>query len=125
MRNSSWKSKESDEDGYLGARAWVCVGLNTKLLVHEMKLFLSVLFLYLLPAVDIDDNSRYYDICFTFLVLLLLGAELPLVVESFGLLNDIFPFPLILDAGSPVFNVLSSYPTENESFSFTITNQWF
>jgi len=81
-----------------------------------MKLFLSVLFLYLLPAVDIDDNSRYYDICFTFFVLLLLlGAELPLVVESFGLLKDIFPFPLILDAGSPVSNVLSSYPTENES----------
>jgi len=38
--------------------------------------------------------------------LLLLGAELPLVVESFGLLNDIFPFPSILDAGYPVFNTL-------------------
>jgi hypothetical protein len=31
---------------------------------------------------------------------LLPGAELPLV-ESFGLLNDLFPFPSILDAGYP------------------------
>jgi len=37
--------------------------------------------------------------------LLLLGAELPLMVESFGLLNDLFPFPSILDAGYPVFNL--------------------
>ena len=37
--------------------------------------------------------------------LLLLGAELPLVMGSFGLLNDIFPFPLILDAGYPVFKL--------------------
>jgi hypothetical protein len=34
-------------------------------------------------------------------VLLLPGAELPLV-ESFGLLNDLFPFFSILDAGYPV-----------------------
>ena len=39
------------------------------------------------------------------LLLLLLGTELPLVVESSGLLNDIFPFPSILDAGYPVFNL--------------------
>jgi hypothetical protein len=32
------------------------------------------------------------------------GAELPLTVESFGLLNNLFPFPLILDADDPVFN---------------------
>ena len=37
--------------------------------------------------------------------LLLLGAEFPLMVESFGLLNDLFPFPSILDAGYPVFNL--------------------
>jgi len=37
--------------------------------------------------------------------LLLLGAELPLVMESFDLPNDIFPFPSILDAGYPVFNL--------------------
>ena len=33
------------------------------------------------------------------------GTELPLVVESYGLLNDIFPFPSILDAGYPIFNL--------------------
>jgi len=33
------------------------------------------------------------------------GTELPLVVESFGLLNDIFPFHLILDTGYPIFNL--------------------
>ena len=38
-------------------------------------------------------------------IILLLGTKLPLVVESFGLLNDIFPFPSILDAGYPVFNL--------------------
>ena len=38
-------------------------------------------------------------------LLLLLGAELPLAVERFGLLNDLFPFPSILDAGYPVFNL--------------------
>jgi len=37
--------------------------------------------------------------------LLLLGAELPLVVEGFGLLNDLFPFPSILDTGHPVFKL--------------------
>ena len=37
--------------------------------------------------------------------LLLLRTELPLVVESFRLLNDIFPFPSILDAGYPVFSL--------------------
>jgi hypothetical protein len=26
------------------------------------------------------------------------------LVESFGLLNDLFPFPSILDAGYPVFD---------------------
>jgi len=40
--------------------------------------------------------------CLVFL--LLPGAELPLV-ESFGLLNDLFPFPSILDAGYPVLDL--------------------
>jgi len=44
---------------------------------------------------------QYY--LFTFLLLPLPVAELPLMVESFGLLNELFPFPLILDAGYPVF----------------------
>jgi hypothetical protein len=39
------------------------------------------------------------------MLLLLLGTELLLMVESFGLPNDIFPFPPILDAGYPVFNL--------------------
>jgi len=38
------------------------------------------------------------------ILLLLPGAELPLV-ESFGLLNDFFPFPSILDTGYPVFDL--------------------
>ena len=38
------------------------------------------------------------------ILLLLPGAELPLV-ESFGLLNDLFPLPSILDAGYPVFDL--------------------
>jgi hypothetical protein len=49
--------------------------------------------------------------------LLLPGAELPLV-ESFGLLNDLFPLPSILDAGYPVFylhlaNILSEMNTKH------------
>jgi len=36
-----------------------------------------------------------------YVILLLPGAEFPLV-ENFGLLNDLFPFPSILDAGYPV-----------------------
>ena len=31
-------------------------------------------------------------------------TELPLTIESYGLLNDIFPFPSILDADYPIFN---------------------
>jgi hypothetical protein len=52
--------------------------------------------------------------CVTYLLLLLLhllllllllpGTELPLV-ESPGLLNDLFPFPSILDAGYPVLDL--------------------
>jgi len=38
------------------------------------------------------------------ILLLLPGAELPLV-ESFGLLNDLFPLPSILDTGYPVFDL--------------------
>ena len=38
------------------------------------------------------------------ILLLLPGTELPLV-ESFGLLNDLFPLPTILDAGYPVLDL--------------------
>ena len=38
------------------------------------------------------------------LLLLLPGAELSLVADSFGLLNDLLlPFPSILDASCPIF----------------------
>jgi len=37
-------------------------------------------------------------------LLFLPGPEFP-VAESFGLLNDLFPFPSILDAGYPVFDL--------------------
>ena len=50
-------------------------------------------------------SSPRVNTIFSLFLLLLLGAELSLVVESFGLLNDIFPFPSILDAGYPVFNL--------------------
>jgi len=33
------------------------------------------------------------------------GTELPLIVESYGLFNDIFPFASILDTGYPIFNL--------------------
>ena len=39
-----------------------------------------------------------------FKYLLFPGAELSLV-KSFGLLNDLFPFPSILDAGYPVLDL--------------------
>ena len=41
---------------------------------------------------------------YSVILLLLPGTELPLV-ESFGLLNDLFPLPSILDAGYPVFEL--------------------
>jgi hypothetical protein len=40
------------------------------------------------------------------LILLLPGAELPLIAESFDLLNDLFlPFLSILDASCPIFDL--------------------
>jgi hypothetical protein len=41
---------------------------------------------------------------YSVILLLLPGTELPLV-ESFGLLNDLFPLPSILDAGYPVLDL--------------------
>jgi len=35
------------------------------------------------------------------------------MVENFGLLNDLFPFPSILDAAYPVFNCSSISPSQN------------
>ena len=45
------------------------------------------------------------EIC-EFLLLLLPGAELSLIAESFGLLNDLLlPFLSILDASCPIFDL--------------------
>jgi hypothetical protein len=33
------------------------------------------------------------------------GAQCPLIAGSFGLLSDLFPFPLMLDADDPIFNL--------------------
>jgi len=52
-----------------------------------------------------DVDVIYQIVAIKILLLLLLGAELPLVDESFGLLNEIFPFPSILDAGYKVINL--------------------
>jgi hypothetical protein len=38
-------------------------------------------------------------------VLFFFIQALNFLVESFGLLNDLFPFPPILDAGYPVFDL--------------------
>jgi hypothetical protein len=38
------------------------------------------------------------------IIIVIPGAEFSLV-ESFGLLNDLFPFPSILDAGYPAFDL--------------------
>jgi len=51
-------------------------------------------------------------------LLFLLRAELPLV-ERFGLLNDLFPFPSILDAGYPVLDLkLANVLFDNCTYSF-------
>jgi hypothetical protein len=40
-----------------------------------------------------------------YLVRLFFFQTLNFLVESFGLLNDLFPFPSFLDAGYPVFDL--------------------
>ena len=62
-------------------------------LLKRSGLLLSVLHMYV--RVHIEHIGHHH--------LLLPGAELPLMVESFGPLNDLFPFPSILDAGYPIF----------------------
>jgi hypothetical protein len=68
--------------------------------------------LFFLLQLQKQGTAKYYIMDFTIcslqllllLLLLLSGAELPLV-ENFGLLNDFFPFSSILDAGYPVFDL--------------------
>jgi len=40
------------------------------------------------------------------------------MAESFDLLNDIFPFPSILDAGYPIFNLHLALPGLSSIFTF-------
>ena len=40
-----------------------------------------------------------------YLQVIFLFQALNFLVESFGLLNELFPFPSILDAGYPVFDL--------------------
>jgi len=51
------------------------------------------------------------------------GAELPLV-DSFGLLNDLFPFPSILDVGYPGLDFRSLYPREITSVLVAYEAWW-
>jgi hypothetical protein len=55
--------------------------------------------------------------------LLLPGAELPLV-ENFGLLNYLFPFPSILDTCYPVLDFWSLYPREINSVLVAYEAGW-
>jgi hypothetical protein len=70
--------------------------------LKTMHFHLAALCAY--PQLELSrSGSSFFSLL---LLLLLLGAKLPLMeVESFGLLNNIFPFPSILDTGYPVFNL--------------------
>jgi len=51
------------------------------------------------------DKCEYCVSIFFFLLLFFFFHALNFLVESFGLLNDLFPFLSILDAGYPVFDL--------------------
>jgi hypothetical protein len=53
---------------------------------------------------DIEQNIKSRALLLMQHSDLLPSAEPPLV-ESFGPLNDLFPFPTIMDAGCPVFDL--------------------
>ena len=48
----------------------------------------------------VETPSETCRVCFFFFF----RRWTSLMIESYGLLNDIFPFPSILDAGYPIFN---------------------
>jgi len=68
-----------------------------------LKLFLEFRKIYA-PCYELLKCPDFQNLQCDHLFLLSPGAELPLV-ESFGLLNDLFLFPSILDAGYPVLNL--------------------
>jgi hypothetical protein len=47
----------------------------------------------------------FFFIFFFFFFIFFFFRALKFLVESFGCLNDLFPFPSILDAGYPVFDL--------------------
>jgi hypothetical protein len=65
------------------------------------------------PRLNTKD-SKYFKIRY-YKKELLPGTELPLV-ERYGLLNKLFPFPSILDKGYPVFD----FPLANVLFDVTL-----
>jgi len=44
------------------------------------------------------------------------------MIQSYGLLNDIFPFPSILDAGYPIFNSHLANVLFDDAFQVPIRN---
>jgi hypothetical protein len=60
---------------------------------HNAKSYLSVYDSSLLPHLLVHGVTVYFCQALNFLV------------ENFGLFNDLFPFPSILDAGYPVFDL--------------------
>jgi hypothetical protein len=71
---------------------------------NEMHYF-SYLFDKVLYTFWTGPLSIIRSILTLYTLLLLPGAERPLMAESFGPLNDLFPFPSILDADYPVFDL--------------------
>ena len=56
-------------------------------------------------SVEMNLKIHLHFFFLLLLLLLLLLQALNILVESFGLLNHLFPFPSILDAGCPVFDL--------------------
>ena len=77
---------------------------DTKTNSMIVSFFLDLRFRVRVWRVRNSIKCRYFGSQFPLYLLLLPGAELPLV-ESFGLLNDLFPSPSILDAGYPVLDL--------------------
>jgi len=118
----TWKRESALSPQHRDELRWQCRLSSEKTVIRKKKLRkwrkrCSEPFLFL-AAHEIDVAHMSKHLCLKYLwptslryergillLLLLLGAELPLVVESFDLLNNIFPFPSILDAGYPVFNL--------------------
>jgi len=58
--------------------------------------------MFVQPLLQWRNNKYFIDL---FWVFVFFFQALNFLVESFGLLNDLFPLPSILDAGYPVFDL--------------------